>query len=635
MAGVKYTISGDASKAEKTLLSFEKKTKSVAKSIAKGFKERIGHKLFDGLTRAASKLPQFLSGAVKAASSMNEELGKSQAVFGATSETIEAWSKKTADAFGISRLEALKATGTMGNLLLAFDVTEDKASEMAITLVELAADMGSFNEASIEDTLVAMSGALRGEKEAIQKLGVSFDDAKLKQEAFSLGLFSGTGALSANAKAMASYGLITKQTVRQQGNFNDTADDLSNLTKRLKAQFEDLVAEVGKSLLPVIKDLVKKLKETDFKELADKISKTIKALIDLAPLIAKVGLAIGAIKIAVFFATMTKGLLMVTGLWGAQTKVINANTAAKIRNAAAGGGAAGAAGAGAGGAAAAGAGGGMLAKRIPQVAAVIATAFAGFKLGEFISKPFADTMDEGPMSMATDTPGAFEEQKKKEDAAKKKKQDDELAQKNAAFRVQMQMKEDFAKIRNAEIAKKREEEAQKAAEKRMGFVKAIKDEYAKTLRILNARIKGDKTLLEQEKLRKDIEEEQRASASNGFMLDKGRAKELVMKKREAEQAEAKREKDQARMSKKKDEKRNELEGQIGEVESKFDSAMGRSSLTAVSSMQAIGGGGGVAGELNLQKTQTDLQRQLVDLQQKMVGLLEGVKTATGQQPVSQ
>ncbi len=63
--------------------------------------------------------------------------------------------------------------------------------------------------------------------------------------------------------------------------------------------------------------------------------------------------------------------------------------------------------------------------------------------------------------------------------------------------------------------------------------------------------------------------------------------------------------------------------------------MTRSSITAVSSMQAIGGGGGVAGELNLQKTQTDLQRQLVDLQQKMVGLLEGVKTATGQQPVSQ
>jgi hypothetical protein len=632
MAGVKYTISGDASKAEKTLLSFEKKTKAIAKSIAKGFSERIGHKLFDGLSSAAAKVPQFLSGAVDAASSMNEELGKSEAVFGSSAQTIEAWSKKTADAFGISRLEALQATGTMGNMLRAFDITGDKASDMAMNLVELAADMGSFNEASVEDTLFAIGAALRGENEPIRKFGVALDDARLKQEALSMGLFSGTGALSANAKAMASYSLIVKQTAIQQGNFADTSDDLANSKKRLMAQFEDLKAQVGKSLLPVIQDLINKLKQVDFEDVAEKIVKVIQVLIKLAPTIVAVGLAIQGIKISVFFATMTKGLIAATSLWLAQTKAVDANTAAKVRNAAAGGGAAGA---GAGGAAAAGAGGGMLAKRIPQVAAALATAFAGFKLGEFISKPFADTMDDGPMSMATDTPGAFEEQKKKEDAAKKKKQDDELAQKNAAFRVQMQMKEDEAKIRNAEIAKKREEEAQKAAEKRMGLVKAIKDEYAKTLRILDARIRGDKTLLEQEQLRKDIEEEQKASASNGFMLDKGRAKELVMRKREAEQAEAKREKDQTRMAKKKDEKRNELEGQIGGAESALDSAMGRSSLTAVSSMQAIGGGGGVSGELNLQKTQTDLQRQLVDLQQKMVGLLEGVKTATGQQPVSQ
>lgn len=631
MAGVKYTISGDASKAEKTLLSFEKKTKAIAKSIAKGFSERIGHKLFDGLSSAAAKVPQFLSGAVDAASSMNEELGKSEAVFGSSAQTIEAWSKKTADAFGISRLEALQATGTMGNMLRAFDITGDKASDMAMNLVELAADMGSFNEASVEDTLFAIGAALRGENEPIRKFGVALDDARLKQEALSMGLFSGTGALSANAKAMASYSLIVKQTAIQQGNFSATSDDLANSKKRLMAQFEDLKAQVGKSLLPVIQDLINKLKQVDFEDVAEKIVKVIQVLIKLAPTIVAVGLAIQGIKIAVFFATMTKGLIAATSLWVAQTKVVNANTAAKIKNAAAGGGAA----VGAGGAAAAGAGGGMLAAKIPQVALGIAAAVAGGFVGFKIGEQFADTMDEGPMSMATDTPGAFEEQKKKEDAAKKKKQDEELAKKNAAFREQMQSKEDAAKIKNAEIAKKREEEAQKAAEKRMGLVKAIKDEYAKTLRILDARIRGDKTLLEQEQLRKDIEEEQKASASNGFMLDKGRAKELVMRKREAEQAEAKREKDQTRMAKKKDEKKNELEGQIGGAESALDSAMGRSSLTAVSSMQAIGGGGGVSGELNLQKTQTDLQRQLVDLQQKMVGLLEGVKTATGQQPVSQ
>ena len=62
--------------------------------------------------------------------------------------------------------------------------------------------------------------------------------------------------------------------------------------------------------------------------------------------------------------------------------------------------------------------------------------------------------------------------------------------------------------------------------------------------------------------------------------------------------------------------------------------MTRSSLTAVSSMQAIGGGGGVSGELNLQKTQTDLQRQLVVLNKELVDAFRE-QAQLSKQPVSQ
>lgn len=630
MAGVKYTISGDASKAEKTLLSFEKKTKAIAKSIAKGFSERIGHKLFDGLSRAASKVPDFLGDAVNAASSMNEELGKSQAVFGASAKTIEGWSKKTADAFGISRLEALQATGTMGNLLRAFDVTEDKASKMATTLVELAADMGSFNEASIEDTLFAISGALRGEKESIQKLGVSFDDATLKQEAFSLELYSGTGALTANAKAMAAFGLIMKQTEIQHGNFADTSDDLANSKKRLMARFKDLKAEVGKSLLPVIKDLIKKLKETDFEDLAEKISKTIKVLIDLTPKIVAVGLAIQAIKIAVFFGQMTKGLISATSLWAAQTKVIRANTAEKIRNATAGagagaaGGAAGAAGGGLARGAAGGAAVGVLTK-LPQALAALTVAFIGFKAGEFIGKPLADLIvPDGPMGFPSDQPpGAInpDEQRRRDEAALKKQK--EL---NAAKAVEKSFVDWIAK--EEEIQAEKEEKKKRETQKRLGTIKSIRDEYKKTVKILDARIRGDEKLVKQEEFRKKVIEEQKKSAVGGHMMGQLEAEEIVKKRDLAVKAETKREAE-------KDKQADALEKKISTTESDLDSAMGRSSITAVSSMQAIGGGGGVSGELNLQKTQTDLQRQLVGLQQKMVGLLEGVKTGVDQEPVSQ
>ena len=629
MAGAKFTIDADSSKAQTALLSFEKKTKAIAKSIAKGFTERIGHKLFDGLASAAAKVPQFLGNAIDSASSMNEELGKSEAVFGSSSKMINDWSKKTADAFGISRIEALQATGTMGNMLKAFDVTGEQASGMAKHLVELAADMGSFNEASVEDTLFAIGAALRGENEPIRKFGVALDDARMKQEALSLGLYSGKGALSANAKAMASYSLIVKQTEIQQGNFKETSDDLANSKKRLVAQFKDLTAEVGKSLLPVVKDLISRLQEVDFEDVAQKISKVIKVIIDLVPTIIGVGIAIQGIKMAMFFKTMVTGLISATSLWGAQTKIIDLNTAAKIRNATAGGGA-GAAAAGAGGAAAGAAAGGVLSK-IPQILAVLATAAIAFKGGEFIGKAIAGSMGSGgPTSIASDTPGEWDKKNEEEKNQKLKRDND--AYRGAAKNRKME-----ADAANAKINQDREDKANKTAKEKKKIIKSINGEYNETLRILDARIRGDKKLLEQEKLRKEIQEEQKASASQGFMLGEKPAKDIVMKRRAADEAEKKREKkrekDKVADLKKKEKFKSDLGEDISESESKLDSAMGRSSITAVSSMQSIGGGGGVAGQLNLQKTQTSLQRELVGLQQQMVVLLEGVKTGVSQEHI--
>ena len=60
----------------------------------------------------------------------------------------------------------------------------------------------------------------------------------------------------------------------------------------------------------------------------------------------------------------------------------------------------------------------------------------------------------------------------------------------------------------------------------------------------------------------------------------------------------------------------------------LDSLSGRSSAIAVSSMQRVGGGGGVYGELDLQRRQTDLQS-------KMVSLLEDLKKEANTMPLSE
>lgn len=113
-------------------------------------------------------------------------------------------------------------------------------------------------------------------------------------------------------------------------------------------------------------------------------------------------------------------------------------------------------------------------------------------------------------------------------------------------------------------------------------------------------------MLEQEKIRKQIEEERMNSAKDGFMLSEDAAREIVSLRNKAEEVEKKRESA-------KQEEINSLEQELARVQSSLEDARTRSGITAVSSMQRIGGGGGVSTELDIQKTQTKLQEQMVSL----------------------
>ena len=648
MAGLNVTIGADSGPAQKELNHFQRATKKIAQDIAKGFKERIGHKLLDGFTGAARAIPGILSDAVNSASDLREEINKSQAVFGKSSQALIDWSKGTAEALGISRVAALEATGTMGNMLLAFGVGAQEASVMSKELVTLAADMASFNNASVEDTIFAIGAAMRGETEPIRKYGVSLNDARLKEEALALGLYSGKGALDANAKAMAAYNAILNQTRIQQGDSAKTANELAGSKRRLLAQFEDLKTQIGSSLLPAFSDLVAGLRKVDFESLGNQISSVIKMLIDLAPTIAKVGTALAAIKLVTFFTTMTTGLIRTTSLWAAQTIAINANTKAKAKNAAVGGGAM--------------AAGGILGS-MPKLAAIAATAYGGFKAGEIFGKDIADVLvpDDKPGILSGPTHAAPKaggyglatkgEMEQGEEAVKIQEKINEkysidsqileariagneklvkylergleiqkIQNEYAQDGVKLEHEKAVAILEQREAAEKKEKEQKKEKAQ-----KSITQEYKDTLAMLNARISGNKELIEQEKIKQEIQEEQKRSAVDGIMLDKDKAREIVMARRAAEKAEKDREDKKTAAKDAQKQELADLKEKEGETEKAFGSAIGRSSIRAVSSMQAIGGGGGVSGELNLQKTQTDLLRQLVTLQSSVAQKTEDLK----------
>lgn len=241
---------------------------------------------------AAGAMALLLKSSVTAASSLQESMSKIDAVFGSSAADIKAWSETSATAMVMSQQQALEAAGSYGNLFSAFGIGLDKSAEMSKSLVQLASDLASFNNTSVDEALQAIQSGISGETEPLKRYGAILSDTRLKQEAVALQLIRTTkDALSPAAKAQAAYSLIMKDTALAQGDVERTADGLANTQKRATAEFENAKAKIGTDLLPVVTALTQA-----FASFAGFIGA-------LPGPIRNVALVVGAIGIAAMIAT--------------------------------------------------------------------------------------------------------------------------------------------------------------------------------------------------------------------------------------------------------------------------------------------------------------------------------------------
>jgi hypothetical protein len=208
-------------------------------------------------TAALAGLGTFAFKAAQKASDLNEEISKSEVIFGDASKDILRFSKTAAKEIGQSQRSALEAAGTFGVLGKAAGLSGQNLSNFSTEFTGLASDLASFNNTSPEDAIQAIGAALRGEAEPIRRYGVLLNDATLRQKALALGLISTTKeALSPQNKTLAAQAVILEQTKDAQGDFARTSGGLANQQRILKAQVENLAGALGKALLPVLEKII-------------------------------------------------------------------------------------------------------------------------------------------------------------------------------------------------------------------------------------------------------------------------------------------------------------------------------------------------------------------------------------------
>jgi RecA/RadA recombinase len=242
-------LAADTKKAEAQLSGFKKTMKTLGKVGAVAAAA--------GVAVLTKKLIDLGKESINLASDLEEVNSKIEAIFGSQSaSSIDAWAQGAADAFGLSTVAAKEAASQFAVFGKDAGLTGAELENFSTTLVELGADMASFNNTSLEQALGAIKSGLAGSSEPLLNFGVNTQVAALKQQALADGLLESGEAIDASNKTMLVYNQLMKKTTDQQGDFARTSDGLANSQRILAARMDDLKTQIGAALLPVMKELV-------------------------------------------------------------------------------------------------------------------------------------------------------------------------------------------------------------------------------------------------------------------------------------------------------------------------------------------------------------------------------------------
>jgi hypothetical protein len=265
-------IIGDASSLERTYKSAAVGTQRFGQSIEKATRGAlVGSGAFRSLGRSvAFASSAFLGGvgfvaviksSVEAASNLEEQLGKSDIVFGSSAKAVEGWSTTLVNSFGLAEEQALQTASSFGALLRPLGITGKEAARQSEQLTQLGSDLAAFYNTDVQSALDALQSGLTGQVRPLRAYGVMLSATRVNQEALLETGKKHASQLTDQEKVIARLAIIYKDTSQAQGNFGLTSKDLAQQEKILHANVRELQTALGVALVPAITHVVTKLND--------------------------------------------------------------------------------------------------------------------------------------------------------------------------------------------------------------------------------------------------------------------------------------------------------------------------------------------------------------------------------------
>lgn len=195
-------------------------------------------------------------GSLDLASDLVEVQNVVNTAFGNMSNKMEEFAKNSVTQFGISELTAKQTGSTLMAMASGMGIAAGKASDMAISLTGLSADMSSFYNVSQDVARTALQSIFTGETETLKRFGIVMTEVNLQQYAYAEGIKKKISAMTQAEKVQLRYNYVMSQTALAQGDFAKTADSYANQVRILSENFKQLGTILGGIGINAFKPLI-------------------------------------------------------------------------------------------------------------------------------------------------------------------------------------------------------------------------------------------------------------------------------------------------------------------------------------------------------------------------------------------
>ena len=190
--------------------------------------------------------------AVELASDLQEVQNVVDTAFGDMAYKMEEFAETAIEQFGISRLEAKRTGSTFMAMAGGMGIAMDSASDMAIALTGLSADMASFYNVRQDVASTALKSIFTGETETLKQFGIVMTETNLQAFAYSQGINKTLKNMTQAEKTQLRYNYVMAQTSLAQGDFAKTSNSWANQTRILRERWKELLGIMGNGLVKIL-----------------------------------------------------------------------------------------------------------------------------------------------------------------------------------------------------------------------------------------------------------------------------------------------------------------------------------------------------------------------------------------------